>query len=109
MNVTIRKEEKKDYKKVYEVNCLAFQQENENKLIEKIRKGKNFVPELSLVAEIDDEIVGHILFSRIKVFGDFVFDSLALAPMAVSPEFQKKGIGRKLIKKGHRKSERNGI
>ena len=105
MNVTIRKEEEKDYKKVYEVNCLAFQQEDESKLIEKIRKGKNFIPELSLVAEIDDEIIGHILFSKIKIVGDFVFDSLTLAPMAVIPEFQKQGIGSKLIKKGIEKAK----
>ena len=52
MNITIRKEEERDYKKVYEVNRLAFQQENESKLIEKIRKGNNFVPDLSLVAKI---------------------------------------------------------
>ncbi len=79
---------------------VGFQQENESKLIEKIRKGENFVPELSLVAKIDDEIVGHILFSRIKIVGDSIFESLALAPMAVIPEFQKQGIGTKLIKKG---------
>ncbi|MDD2665591.1 MAG: N-acetyltransferase [Methanocellales archaeon] len=109
MNLTIRKGEEKDYKKVYEVNCLAFQQENESKLIEKIRKGKNFIPELSLVAEIEDEIMGHILFSRINIFGDSVFDSLALAPMAVSPEFQKKGIGSNLIKKGIEKAKELGF
>lgn len=43
MNITIRKEEEKDYKKVYEVNWLAFQQEKESKLIEKIKKGENEV------------------------------------------------------------------
>lgn len=57
MDIKIRKEEEKDYKRVYEVNRLAFQQENESKLIEKIRKGENFIPELSLVAEIGNEIV----------------------------------------------------
>lgn len=107
--IKIRKEEEKDYKRVYEVNRLAFQQENESKLIEKIRKGVNFVPELSLVAEIDDEIVGHILFSKIKIVGGAVFESLALAPMAVIPEFQKRGIGTKLIKKGIEKAKELGF
>ena len=109
MNITIRKEEERDYKKVYEVNRLAFQQENESKLIEKIRKGKNFVPDLSLVAKIDDEIVGHILFSRIKIVGDSIFESLALAPVAVIPEFQKQGIGAELIKKGIEKAKELGF
>jgi Predicted acetyltransferase len=90
MNTTIRTEKENDHKPIYDVNKLAFQQEDENKLIEKIRKGKNFIPELSTVAEIDSRIVGHILFSTIKVIGDSDYESLALAPMAVIPEFQRK-------------------
>jgi len=109
MNIVIRKEEPKDYTDVYEVNRLAFQQENESKLVEKIRKGKNFIPELSLVAEIDKKIVGHILFSRITIVGDSVYESLALAPMAVIPKFQKKGIGSKLIMQGIEKAKELGF
>ena len=56
MNITIRKEEENDYIQVYEVNRLAFQQENEGKLIEKIRNGENFIPELSIVAELEKRI-----------------------------------------------------
>ncbi len=109
MNTTIRKEEEKDYKQIYEVNKLAFQQENESKLIEKIRKSKNFIPGLSIVAEIDNRIVGHILFSKIKIIGASDYESLALAPMAVIPEFQKKGIGSELIKKGIAKAKELGF
>jgi predicted N-acetyltransferase YhbS len=109
MNTTIRKEEVKDHKQIYEVNKLAFQQENESKLIEKIRKSENFIPELSIVAEIDNRIVGHILFSKIKIIGDSDYESLALAPMAVIPEFQKRGIGSELIKKGIDKAKELGF
>lgn len=91
MSIKIRKEEENDRIQIYEVNKLAFQQENEGKLIEKIRKSENFIPELSIVAELDNRIVGHILFSKIKIVGDSDYESLALAPMAVIPEFQKKG------------------
>jgi len=93
MNITIRREEDNDHIQIYEVNKLAFQQENEGKLIAKIRKSENFIPELSIVAELDNRIVGHILFSKIKIAGDSDYESLALAPMAVIPEFQKKGSG----------------
>ncbi len=91
VKTTIRKEEEKDHKQIYEVNKVAFQHENESKLIEKIRNSENFIPELSIVAEINNRIVGNILFSKIKIAGNSVQESLALAPMAVIPEFQKKG------------------
>lgn len=109
MNIVIRKEEEKDYKQVYEVNKLAFQQENESILIEKIRKGENFIPDLSLVAVINNRIVGHILFSKIKIVGDSIFESIALAPMAVIPAFQKQGVGSELIKKGMAKAKELGF
>ena len=110
MNVIIRKEHESDYQRVYEVNKLAFQQEDESKLIEKIRKGQNFISELSLVAEVDGKIVGHILFSKIKIMSDdSIYDSLSLAPMAVIPEYQKKKVGSKLVEKGLKKAEKLGF
>ncbi len=105
MEIRIRQEVKEDYKRVYEINEMAFGQENESKLIEKIRRGPNFVPELSLVAEKDNEIVGHILFSKIKIVGESEFETLMLAPIAVIPELQKQGVGGKLIKKGIEKAK----
>ena len=109
MNTTIRKEEEKDHEQIYEVNKLAFQQENESNLIEKIRKSENFIPELSIVAEINNRIVGHILFSKIKIMGDSDYESLALAPVAVIPEFQKRGIGSELVKIGIDKAKELGF
>lgn len=96
----IRQEQKSDYKKVYEINKQAFGQETESILVEKVRSGENFVPELSLVAEQDDEIVGHILFSKIKIIGEAEYESLSLAPMAVLPKFQRQGVGGELITAG---------
>jgi putative acetyltransferase len=109
VNLIIRTEGEKDYERVYEINKLAFQQEDESKLIENIRKGENFIPELSLVAEIDNKIVGHILFSKIQIIGSSVFESLALAPMAVIPDLQKQGIGTALINKGMKKAKEMGF
>lgn len=109
MNIVVRKEDKKDYKNIYKLNKSAFGQENESRLVEKIRNGSNFIPELSLIADIDGKIVGHILFSRVKIIKDPIFEILALAPMAVLPEFQGKGVGSKLIKQGMEKAKELGF
>lgn len=96
-------------KNIYGLNKSAFGQENESKLVEKIRKGSNFIPELSLIAEIDGRIVGYILLSRIKIINNHAFKTLSLAPMAVLHEFQNKGIGSGLIKKGLEKAKELGF
>jgi predicted N-acetyltransferase YhbS len=96
----IRQERAADHEAVYALNAAAFDQKDESDLIERIRKGKYFVPELSLVAELDGRIVGHILFSKIKIKGETESESLALAPMAVLPEFQRRGIGGSLVNRG---------
>lgn len=102
MEVNIRQENKNDFKAVFRVNKLAFGQDNEANLVELLRPSNAFVPELSLVATVDDKIIGHILFVKIKIVDteNGQTESLALAPMAVRPEFQHKGIGGQLIKHG---------
>ncbi|MCI9616465.1 MAG: N-acetyltransferase [Eubacterium sp.] len=99
----IRKEELKDYERIYSVVKAAFDSAehsdgNEHDLVNALRKGEAFIPELSLVAEMDGKIVGHIMFTRAKVGDDIV---LALAPLSVLPEYQRKGIGMSIIKEGH--------
>ena len=102
MQVKIRQETPDDFKRISEINELAFQQETEAKLISLLRKSISFVPELSLVATHRDQLAGHILFSRVEIINEDLhqFESLALAPMAVLPEYQNQGIGGQLIKYG---------
>ena len=97
MIAKIRKEKKTDYLQIKEVNDLAFNQENEGLLVDKLRLNPKFIAELSIVAVFDDKVIGHILFSPIKIRDDRnSYQSLALAPMSVIPEFQNRGIGGKL-------------
>ena len=98
----IREENISDYSDVYNLNKVAFEEDEEAKLVDLLRKSSTFIPELSLVAIIYDNIVGHILFTKIKIIDDKgnENESLALAPMAVSPKHQKSGIGGQLIKNG---------
>ena len=102
--IEIRKENKKDYEEIYNVVKTAFETAehsdgNEQDLVVSLRTSKNFIPELSLVAIQDKKIVGYILFTKIKIGK---YEELALALLAVLPNYQKQGIGKKLIEKGHR-------
>lgn len=100
----IRQEVQNDYEGVYKLITDAFATAehadgNEQDLVVDLRKGDGFIPELSLVAEIDGELAGHIMFTRATVGNDEV---LVLAPLSVKPKFQKQGIGTALISEGHR-------
>ncbi|MFC7393788.1 GNAT family N-acetyltransferase [Scopulibacillus cellulosilyticus] len=111
MIITIRTEEKSDYAGIREVNKLAFDNRTaEANLVEAIRKTESFIPELSLVAVKEDkEMIGHILFSLITIETDGKdISTLALAPMAVKPEYQNLGVGSKLITEGLKVSRNLG-
>jgi len=107
----IRTETEKDFAEVFQLNYLAFgNREDESKLVEKIRKSPEFVPELSLVAEMNNEIVGHLLMSKASVTDqEQEYTAIVLAPIAVKPEHQKRGIGRRLIEEGIRRCKALGF
>lgn len=102
INLTIRPEQPADIPAIHEVNHSAFGQAEEAVLVDHLRSSDAFIPALSLVAVLDAQIVGHILFTKIKIKDDLgnAHDSLALAPMAVQPGFQNQGIGGQLIRHG---------
>lgn len=97
----MRAETEDDAEAIHVVNRRAFGQDAEARLVDVIRMSTGFIPELSLVAESDGKIVGHILFSRIEVQGDGgITPVLALAPLAVLPPHQDQGIGSALVREG---------
>lgn len=109
MNIQIRPEHPADIDDIYELNTLVFEQENEARLVDQVRQGSHFIPELSLVAYSDDKIIGYILFSRITIAnGDYHHTSLGLTSMVVHPFWQKQGIGSKLIAVGLQKAAELG-
>lgn len=105
--INIRRETVPDYPVIAQVNTLAFGQDSEAKLIEQIRNSDRYIPELSLVAEIETIVVGHILFSYIDLVNEETLKVLGLAPLAVHPQFQRQGIGSALIKAGLEIAEAN--
>lgn len=93
LQITLRQETPEDYEEIFELNRIAFGQDNEANLVEALRENPAvFIPELSIVAALNNKITGHILFTRISVKDESgaLHESLGLAPMAVRPEFQKK-------------------
>lgn len=100
LTMNIRPENISDYRTIGQVNKLAFGGKNEAKLVDIIRTSNAYIPELTLVAEIDDHVVGFIMFSYIDLVGEEKLPILSLAPMAVHPQFQRQGIGKALLKSG---------
>ena len=97
--MNIRKEKDSDKEKIWQVNAEAFDSEAEANLVNSLRdSGISFI---SLVAEEDEEIIGHILFTPVELIGDdYSLKLMGLAPMSVRPDLQKKGIGSQLVKTG---------
>lgn len=106
----IRQETKKDYEEVYNVVKTAFETAehsdgNEQELVVALRKSNSFIPDLSLIAVQDNKTIGYILFTKIEI-GEY--EELALAPLGILPEYQRQGIGKRLIEEGHKIARKLG-
>lgn len=111
MNVKIRQEHNDDLPIIIDLIESAFRnvRESDHKeqlLVERLHESEKFIPQLSLVAETDGgRIVGYILLTEVEIISsNRVAISLAVAPLAVLPEFQNQGIGEMLIVEAHRKA-----
>ena len=99
----IREEHAGDISEIRELNQQAFGQAQEGNIVDALRS--NGAALLSLVATLDDHVVGHILYSPVSLSG---VDGAALGPMAVLPQHQRQGIGSKLIDEGNRRLKESG-
>jgi putative acetyltransferase len=97
--IEIREERPDDVTAVRDLNRRAFGQEQESNIVDALRT--NGAALLSLVATLNDQIVGHIMYSPVIIGGNI--RGTALGPMAVLPEYQRQGIGSKLVEAGNQK------
>lgn len=105
MPCIIRPETPADFTHIHELVREAFTRAehsdgDEHFLVDRLRRSAEYIPELSFAAEEKGRIVGQIMFSRLQV-GAAKGAALALAPLAVLPGLQGKGIGTALIRHGH--------
>ena len=95
----VRAETADDYAGIRQVNEAAFGTSEEADLVDTLRTDGDTL--VSIVAELNRQIVGHLLFSRMAIeTGSALMPAAALAPMAVAPAHQRQGIGGRLIAYG---------
>ncbi|MBE9461646.1 GNAT family N-acetyltransferase [Dyadobacter subterraneus] len=109
MEIKLRQERVTDHDAISEAIIASYENveysnHREQIMVERLRNSKAFVPELSIVAELDERtIVGHILLTRIQIIKKEKFlDALVLAPLSIRPEYQNIGIGKRLVMESHR-------
>lgn len=99
MVIVVRNEIEGDYPGVRVVNEMAFGRTNEAELVDLLREAAN--PRISLVATVDEQVVGHIFFSQVTIESEKgASEAIGLGPMAVLPEYQRRGIGSLMIREG---------
>lgn len=105
MTIRIRQETEREYTLSEKIIENAFEDaeysdHNEHHLVASLRRSDVFVPQLSLVAEYEGEVVGHIMLTKLIIKdGEEQHESLTLAPVSVVPRHQNQGIGSALILK----------
>lgn len=96
--LNIRRETPADINRIHEINCLAFETSAEAELVDKLRIVAR--PFLSLVAELKGEVVGHILFTPVRLDDADELNLMGLAPMAIAVGKRNRGIGSALVRAG---------
>jgi putative acetyltransferase len=98
-SVILRRENPEERGAVRSLNEAAFGRQDEADLVDRLRDEGAVLA--SFVAELEKRIVGHILFSRMLIeTASGPISAVALAPMAVLPEHQRRGVGGQLIRHG---------
>jgi putative acetyltransferase len=103
----VRAEEENDRAAVHALNVSAFETPSEAHLVDALRE--QALPVVSLVAEENGAVVGHIMFSPVSLCCHPDVKIMGLAPMAVAPEYQRKGIGSALVRAGLEQCKQQGF
>jgi putative acetyltransferase len=107
----IRRETVEDHPDVREVHGRAFgYSERVPELVDALRAAKATLAPLSLVASVDDEVVGHVMLSACRLDAlPRLVDVLSLSPLGVLPQFQRQGIGTRLVERALADADSQGV
>ena len=95
----VRPEQEGDAPEIAAVHVASFDDASESELVARLRGSDAWVPELSLIVQQDEAIVAHALFTKLEG-DDPERPMLALGPVAVLPDYQRKGVGMALVRMG---------
>lgn len=109
--IKIRNEEERDYARVEEITRKAFWNLyvpgcKEHYLVHIMRSHKDFLPELDLVLEVDDQVIGNIMYTKAKLVDEHGEEKeiLTFGPVCIMPEFQRMGYGKMLMQHSFEKA-----
>lgn len=114
LHLEFRKENIDDKEVVFQLVKEAFKDmpysdQKEHFLVDRLRSSKNFIPELSIVAVEGEKVIGYVLLTHADIRStDDLQATLALAPVAVHPDHQNRGVGKRLIHYAHKKALDSG-
>ncbi|MDA9470125.1 GNAT family N-acetyltransferase [Enterococcus sp. 5H] len=101
----IRLENEQDFAAIYSFTKEAFKTAkvkdgNEQDFVERLRKSEDYLPSLAFVAEENNEIIGHVMLTKVRIKGENqIFEELILAPLTVRLDQRNKGLGSQLMNK----------
>jgi len=114
MDIIIRNENKEDYEETENMTREAFWDLykpgcEEHFVLHKLRKSKSFVSELDFVVSYKDKIIGNIIYSKARIDSDEHKEVLCMGPVSILPQYQKNGIGSRLILQSIETAEKMGF
>ncbi|MCP4179680.1 MAG: N-acetyltransferase [bacterium] len=114
MNISIRNENKNDYKKVEKLTREAFWNLylpgcDEHYLVHKMRTHNDFLPDLDFVANYNQQIIGNIMYAKSYVLDESnnKIETISFGPLSVLPKFQRQGVGSALVQHSIKASIKN--
>ena len=108
-DLEIRPERPADGAAIADVVAAAFGSPAEARLVEAIRSSGGYLPDLSLVAVLEGEVIGHVMISHVGLVDGATERRIAsLSPLAIAPPLQGRGIGSALVRAAVARAEERG-